>query len=340
MKRNCNDNKPLVSVLLAVYNVESYIEKCCKSLFEQTYDNLEFIFVDDKSPDNSFEILQQVLAKYPSRKKQVHIIHHEKNKGLAASRNTSVMAASGEFVMFVDPDDWIEPNSVELLVDKQVRTDADIVYGQVFIHHPNYVEHSIEPEYADKNAMALHYTQLTVDHTMWKRLIRRSLFETYHLRWHEGWNHGEDHYMMPQLTWYASKVERIDESIYHYNRTRENSGLCSLKRVKKDWDNELDIISFLTTFFDGKDERIVESLKETKVRYLIGCLGLAYSNRMRRKYNEIASMLYSMPEPYLSKAWFSNADERLICRFYESRLLFRGVFKSLSKIYSISRVNH
>ena len=78
---------PLISILIPVYNVEKFIERCARSVFEQTYENLEYVFVDDCSPDKSIQILERVLAEYPKREKQTKIIHHDKNRGVAAARN-------------------------------------------------------------------------------------------------------------------------------------------------------------------------------------------------------------------------------------------------------------
>ena len=89
----------LVSILVPVYGVEKYIERCARSLFEQTYENLEYIFVDDCTPDKSIEILKRVIEDYPNRKNQVRIIHHEHNRGLAAARNTALDAATSEFYL-------------------------------------------------------------------------------------------------------------------------------------------------------------------------------------------------------------------------------------------------
>ena len=87
---------PKVSVIVPVYGVEKYIERCARSLFEQTLDDIEYIFVDDCSPDRSIEILNQVIGEYPGRKDQVQIIHHASNQGLALARQTGLKAATGE----------------------------------------------------------------------------------------------------------------------------------------------------------------------------------------------------------------------------------------------------
>ena len=107
-----------VSIIIPVYGVEKYIEKCARSLFEQTYSNIEYIFVNDKSKDDSIDILKKILTAYPDRKAQVRIVEHEKNKGLSQARETGIGYASGMYLMHVDSDDYIEPNMVELCVDK------------------------------------------------------------------------------------------------------------------------------------------------------------------------------------------------------------------------------
>ena len=108
------------------------MERCARSLFEQTYANLEYIFVDDCSPDNSIAILEKVMEDYPERKEQVRILRHEKNRGLAAARNTAIDAASGAFITHVDSDDYLDRDAVRLLVEKQMETGADIVSGNYY----------------------------------------------------------------------------------------------------------------------------------------------------------------------------------------------------------------
>ena len=117
-----------VSVCIPVYGVEKYIEKCARTLFEQTLQEIEYIFVDDCTQDRSMEILQKVLEEYPHRKAQVKIIHHEKNGGLVAARNTALKHVSGEYVIHCDPDDWVELDLYEIMYHEAVAQGADMVY--------------------------------------------------------------------------------------------------------------------------------------------------------------------------------------------------------------------
>lgn len=121
-----------VSILVPIYGVEQYIERRARSLFEQTCQELEYVFVNDCTPDKSMELLSGVLEDYPERKGAVKIVNHEKNRGLAASRNTGVENATGEFVCLVDSDDWLERNAVEVLLEGQQKKDADMVSGKPY----------------------------------------------------------------------------------------------------------------------------------------------------------------------------------------------------------------
>lgn len=117
-----------VSVCIPVYGVEKYIERCARSLFEQTMlYGIEFIFVDDCTPDRSMEILTEVLQEYPHRKEQVKIVRHEQNKGLTGARNTALAHASGDYIIHCDSDDWVDAGLYETMYNRAVETGADVV---------------------------------------------------------------------------------------------------------------------------------------------------------------------------------------------------------------------
>ena len=117
---------PLVTIGIPVYNVEPYIEKCLLSVLNQTYDNLEILVVDDLGSDNSMKIVTDLQQSNP-RGQQIKVIHHDQNKGLGEARNTAIDAASGKYLCFVDSDDYIEPNTIELLLTEAAQYDTDVV---------------------------------------------------------------------------------------------------------------------------------------------------------------------------------------------------------------------
>lgn len=125
-RKVCNMNNPLVSIGIPVYNVEPYIEKCLLSVLNQTYQNLEILVVDDLGTDNSMAKVAD-LQRAHSRGHQIRVIRHEQNKGLGEARNTTIDAASGKYLYFIDSDDYIESNTIELLVAEAEQYDTDVV---------------------------------------------------------------------------------------------------------------------------------------------------------------------------------------------------------------------
>lgn len=249
-------NPYLVSILVPIFGVEKYIERCAKSLFEQTYKNIEYIFVDDCSKDKSINLLEKVIKEYPEKKDYIKIIHHHTNRGLAAARNTAIENSRGEFIMHVDSDDWIEKDAVEHLVNQQIKTCSDMVIGAAIIHRHsgNSVYYPIHTDN--------HWTLMdrTVDTqsfecSIWRRLIRRKLLLDNNIACIEGINMGEDIQVTPRLCYYAQKISWTDDVVYHYNMMNEssyvNSGKNSFKLEKNYWES-LNSWYVLRNFFKGK----------------------------------------------------------------------------------------
>ena len=128
-------SSPLISVIIPVYNTEAYITQCLDSVLQQTHTNLEIICVDDCGQDNSIEMIN-TIAKNDDR---VKVIHHTKNAGTAAARNTGMKAANGEYIFFLDPDDYLDIHIIEKMVDNAIYTNADVVTSQTvsFADDPN-----------------------------------------------------------------------------------------------------------------------------------------------------------------------------------------------------------
>lgn len=128
---------PKVSVIIPVYGVEQYIERCARSLFEQTLDDLEYLFIDDCTPDKSINILKQVLEEYPQRKSQVVIHRMEQNSGQAKVREWGMRDATGEYVIHCDSDDWVDVHMYEDMYNKAIEEEADVVVCDYAIHDGN-----------------------------------------------------------------------------------------------------------------------------------------------------------------------------------------------------------
>lgn len=127
-----------VSVIIPIFKTEKFIERCVRSLMEQTLDSIEYIFVNDCTPDKSVEIIERVVEDYPHRKSFIKIISHEKNRGSASTRNTGLRAATGNYIIYCDSDDWIDTNAYELMYLKAIETNADIVVSDYYKDYPNF----------------------------------------------------------------------------------------------------------------------------------------------------------------------------------------------------------
>lgn len=259
---------PKVSVIVPVFRVEKYIERCARSLFEQTYDNIEYIFVDDCSPDKSITKLKRVLSMYPNRKKDTKIVKHLNNRGLAAARNTGIENATGDFFMHVDSDDWIVMDAVEKLVDKQSENDADIVEFDYITYHKNGSKVRTKfPEYDSRINHIFGVFQNKVPRGVVFRFTRASIYKISNVHNIEGANIGEDLYVVSQLIWFANKIDVLHEPLYYYDNTN-NSSLTSQLKVSQIKQQKLNIDG-LSVFFKDKSPDVYEMVMICRLKMMV-----------------------------------------------------------------------
>lgn len=208
----------LVSIVIPVYGVEKFIEQCARSLFEQTYDNIQYIFVNDCTKDNSIILLKEIIELYPNRKSQVLIVEKEKNEGLSLARKTGMQYVKGEYVMLLDSDDWVETTMVEQMLNAIVAENTDVVYCYYFRNSDtqtpiNCIELSNTKEYI-KNMFLLRAPAQT-----WNKIYRTELFDDVEFPVK---SMHEDLYINLQVMSYAKSVSHLRQNFYHY-RNNPNS---------------------------------------------------------------------------------------------------------------------
>ncbi len=251
---------PAVSVIIAVYNAERYFERCLRSLFGQTLDDIEYIFVDDCTPDACMSILERVLEEYPQRKPQVRIIRNERNMGSAAVRTTGMRAAAGEYVIHCDSDDWVEPQMYGRMYREARQEDADMVLCGYFEEHPDRSVPLLVPEgYDDRMSPR----ELCV--TLWNRLVRRSLYEDHDIYPFEGIDHGEDYGLTARMRFFARKTAVIREALYHYNRCNVHSLVATMDGTG--FEQRLQIGGMLERFYaaQGASDRYAGIIDKMKI---------------------------------------------------------------------------
>lgn len=213
---------PKVSVIVPVYNVEAYIERCLQSIREQTLNDIEIIVVDDCTPDNSMTIVEH-CAKEDNR---IKIIKHEYNKGIMCTRQTGYMAATGEYITFCDSDDYLPINAIELLYNEAIKTEADIVSGN-YLHilvNGKTEKWTNELKYGNDKKSALKSLLLgELTHCLWSKLFKRELLQDYQYQIFEHFTNCEDGCLFYQLIDNTKKIIQINDCVYNYLQNKESS---------------------------------------------------------------------------------------------------------------------
>lgn len=210
--------KPKVSIIIPIYKVEHYIEKCVRTLFGQTLDSLEYIFVDDCSPDNSVSIIERVLCDFPERKKLVKIIRHKNNQGIGQSRQDGVDASTGEYIIHCDSDDWVEQNMYELLYYKAKETDADMVICDYSYVDKDILTYCVQcPQ--ELNSISLlegisGRKHLSIHGGTWNKLIKAELYKS--VKFSSDINYCEDVYFWFQILKKELKISYVKKALYYY----------------------------------------------------------------------------------------------------------------------------
>ncbi|WP_157764146.1 glycosyltransferase family 2 protein [Paenibacillus borealis] len=205
--------KPLISIIVPIYNVEQFIKKCIDSIIYQTYRNLEIILVDDGSPDNCGRICDS----YANQDNRIKVIH-KKNGGLSSARNAGLNVATGNYIGFVDSDDWIEIDMFEKLLSVSEREDADIVqcgYNSVLENGKILRKYtSLNESYNNnKDVLAAYFSQTKINVVVWNKLYKRHLFDS--IRMVEG-RLFEDTMVSFELVLSTKKLVSIEGEYYNY----------------------------------------------------------------------------------------------------------------------------
>ncbi len=204
-----------VSVIVPIYGVEKYIERCARSLFEQTLDDIEFIFVNDCTMDNSIEVLQKVIKDYPARNSQIRIIEHDVNKGLPEARKTGILAAQGEYIAHCDSDDWVDKEMYRDLYEKAIVNDADMAVCD-YIEHDGSQQISYHVGCLSENPEKF-VSDMMFERTawaIWNKLFKRCVYKN--VVYYPSYNMGEDMLLTIQLALNCKKIVHISNPYYFY----------------------------------------------------------------------------------------------------------------------------
>ena len=268
-----------VSIIIPVYKVEPYIERCIDSVLRQTYRNLEVILVDDCSPDRSMDIVHEhIEASELSKGQQFIYLKHDHNRGLSAARNTGINAATGEYIYFLDSDDWIIPKCVELMVGcVKMHPDVEMVYaGAKATRGLEWLsfEKKNLPEYSD-NRDWINQTLLkrsVLNMTAWNKLARRSFIIENNLFFEEGYIH-EDEIWNFEMAKYVSKIAICKHDTYIYD-VREGSIMANQSKLEH---NRLTLLKYFVS-------HVTRSFRKRQISFIFQFIQDDFGSSIPPKY--------------------------------------------------------
>ena len=246
---------PLVSIIIPVYKVEQFIKRCVVSLMKQSYQDIEYIFVDDASPDGSIAIVKDVVSCFPERIGRVFYYTHEFNRGLAAARNTGLSHVAGDYIYHCDSDDWMETDMISTLMESAVSSGSDITYCDYYLSFENNERYMHNPTFGrGEDLLNVGFLAGTTKYNVWNKLVKARLYHDSGVLFPEGHNMGEDMTMI-MLTAYADKVSHVGKALYHYVKLNTNaySNTFSEKHLSDISFNAARVISFLVEKFNGSN---------------------------------------------------------------------------------------
>ena len=236
----------LVSIIIPIYRSRKYIEKCVRSVFDQTYKNLEIIIIDDCGKDGSIDVIKRVLIEYPDMTNKVKFISHEFNQGCAAARRDGMKDATGEYILQVDSDDYAAPTMVEKMVAKAQEEDADMVVCNYY--YTTNDRRSLEKVNvpSDNIDFASKVLQGYIHAGAWNKMMRRSIIKDHKIYPVAGINMGDDMTILMQAVFFMDKISYVDDALYYYNC----SGDERLSRSLYPMVNDIKLINLFSHFFE------------------------------------------------------------------------------------------
>lgn len=327
-------NNYKVTIITPIYKAEKFIERCVKSLLNQDFESIEYIFINDATPDDSFKILKKLVDQYNNRKGDIKLLENKYNLGVAKTRKKGMLEASGEYVIQIDSDDWIESNMISVLYNKGKNENADIVVCDYYISFITGEKKYRKEEYSSNIDFNIKNIMLGRVHPSFcNTLIRKDFYLNNNILPQGKVNMGEDYEMMLKLFLSTEKVSYIPKAFLYYTQYNENS---ITKTMNKEYIN--DTIHCIKVF--------EEILKPTKNKYIEEFRTmLVFWKKMFVLDKQYTKYFYTIhPEVNRFKYIFSNNGygffQKITLSFMLIQMSFitRGIYKSyrwLKKKYKV-----
>jgi glycosyltransferase involved in cell wall biosynthesis len=295
-----------VSVIIPVYNVEPYLRRCLDSVCNQTWSNLEIICVNDCSPDNCAAILEE----YAAKDKRFKIVSHSKNRGPSAARNTGMDAASGEYIYFIDSDDWIDTDYIEIMLIMAKRKKCNVIVnsniyreydnGKIELFDYNNFSNNIGFDKIGYIDTAQYLGKL--NHSAWIHIWKKSFLDEISARFPEGLIF-EDFYFQRTTLIHLDKIYLINSPTYHYYIRKESI----LDVYRKNNIKPLDLVYIAEKIYDYYVEN--ELLDKCRIWMFTQLRDLLTNNMHNKCFKLIKKLFLKMEKEMESRRYLYENDE-------------------------------
>ncbi len=285
---------PSFSIIVPIYGVEKYIERCATSLFLQDYDRIQFIFVNDGTKDRSMEVLQTLIdSKYKHLEPQITIINKE-NAGLPAARKTGVEYATGDYILHVDSDDYIDTDAVKKIAAASANTDADFIYFNVIKEYPHRRSYKRERDY-DMTTKELFLNNILRGKSfgyLVSKCFKRSIYES-HTIYYAPYGVHEDIYIVPQLIAYSNSVYHLDEYLYHYDRSNPDAHTAK-PRKERHYQSCFNMLDLFSHFSDDIEHSPIRDAAPSMM-FLVALRTIRHRHNFFQTHPWLATYVYNAP---------------------------------------------
>ena len=316
--------------MIPCYNAENTINKCLASLFENAVsEKCEFIIVDDCSTDGSVNMIEETVLKHPNLHDNIKVISHKTNMGLAKARNTAFEKASGDYIICVDSDDWVESDYLSLLYEAARKTDADLICCDYYVDTAKDKKRVCAFPGMDSSACLQRLSENKYYGYLWIKLIRRSVLIDNDITWVEGIDLWEDMVISCKILPYIKTISYVNKPLYHYVSNPH---------------------SLVHTFNQNKAENLIAAVREIERFYAeksiyekhadeINCLKIRAKALINLKMQKNERDFYSKSIK-ISSVLFSAVPLRMkleklfICDFCVTRCLLSFLYKKQGHLLS------
>lgn len=288
----------LVSIIIPVYNCEAYIQECVEKLVEQTYSKIEIILVDDGSKDQSADRCLELVERYANVR-----YFYQDNSGPSVARNKGLENANGEYVMFVDADDFVKSNIVEVLLNV-MNDETDIVCCSYELLETGATEKMFDEDFVaaslcEKEPIFIQLMDVTYGHSSknataigvpWAKLFRKSLFDKYGIRFDSSLRRMQDNALIMQAVYYARRIVYVNQYLYRYRVDHINT----YKSVSYSPDVYLGVLNNRSDFYRLHPDIMTKQIKDyfylEHVNYLMMSIHYIVASNIQDKVGNIKKL--------------------------------------------------